>query len=517
MRGMSLSHVSPWVVVAAMLPLLGVGAILVSTSFDEPREVKRLGRNLPVNEGAPDPADISANSSPALSRNPRNLRNLVVANRIDSPRFACALHVSLDGGKTWSQTPLPAPKGERVCYAPDVTFGADGTLYLSFVTLRGRANAPHAVWAARSTDGGRTLSKASKVVGKLAFQVRLAADPARPKRLYMTWLQASEVGLFRFTKPGNPVRVARSDDGGATWSDPVRVSARARERVVAPAPAVGKAGELFVLYLDLGASQLDYAGAHRGRGGPPDSGPWQLVLGESRDGGRTWQDSVAEERLAPAERFVVFTPPFPSLAVDQDSGRVYAGFHDGRSGAPDVWVWSRGARDATWDGPTRVNDTPQGDRTSQYLPTLAVAPDGRLDVLYYDRRLDRRNVQTEVSLQSSQDEGESFSRRVPVSDRSFDSRIGYGAERGLPDLGSRLGLLSTDTRALAVWTDTRGGTKASGKQDLARAVVAFSEQPPRLSEVAKLALRLGGGALALAGLTLLVAQFSNGAIPSLRR
>ncbi|MGH2744800.1 MAG: sialidase family protein [Gammaproteobacteria bacterium] len=514
---MSFPSVPPWVVVAAMLPLLGVGAILVSGSFDEPREVKRLGKNLPVNGGAPDPADISAHNSPALSRNPRNPRNLVVANRIDSPRFACALHVSLDGGRTWSQTPIPAPKRERACYAPDVAFGADGALHLSFVTLRGRANAPNAVWTASSTDGGRTLSKPAKAVGKLAFQVRLAADPARPKRLYMTWLQASEVGLFRFTEPGNPIRVARSDDGGATWSSPVRVSPPSRERVVAPAPAVGRAGELYVLYLDLGAGQLDYAGAHGGRGGPPDRGPWQLVLGESRDGGTTWKESVAEQRLSPPERFVVFTPPFPSIAVDRDSGRIYAGFYDRRSGDPDVWVWSRQEGRTSWDGPTRVNDTPQPDRTSQYLPKLAVAPDGRLDVLYYDRRLDPRNLRTEVSLQYSEDGGESFSRRVPVSDRNFDSRIGYGAERHLPDLGGRLGLLSTESRAFAVWTDTRGGTRASGKQDLARGVVALAEQPPRLSDAAKLALRLGGALLILAGVGLVAARVSRDSLLRSRR
>ena len=32
----------------------------------------------------------------------------------------------------------------------------------------------------------------------------------------------------------------------------------------------------------------------------------------------------------------------------------------------------------------------------------------------------------------------------------------------------------TDSRALAVWGDTRAGTRASSKQDLGRAVVAFS-------------------------------------------
>jgi hypothetical protein len=80
-------------------------------------------------------------------------------------------------------------------------------------------------------------------------------------------------------------------------------------------------------------------------------------------------------------------------------------------------------------------------------------------------------------LQSSTDGARSFSSRVRLTDRSFDSRIGFGAERGMPDLGSRLGLLSDRRRALALWTDTRAGTQASNKQDLARAVVVMSRAP----------------------------------------
>lgn len=117
---------------------------------------------------------------------------------------------------------------ERLCYAPDVAFGADGTLYLSFVTLRGRANAPNAVWLVKSTDKGETFSKPVKVLRKrLPFQVRLATDPSEPKRLYMTWLQASEVGLYRFSEPGNPINAIRSDDGGKTWKAPTQVSSAA--------------------------------------------------------------------------------------------------------------------------------------------------------------------------------------------------------------------------------------------------------------------------------------------------
>ena len=494
------------------LLLMGVGAFALSFAYDEPVETERLGRNVPVNSGAPDPADISANNSPTLVRSPTNPRNLVVANRIDSPRYSCGLHVSSNAGATWSQTPVPAPEGERICYAPDIAFGRDGTLYLSFVTLRGAGNVPNAVWLAESGDGGRSFSKPERVHGKLAFQVRLAADPRELRRLYMTWVQGSEIGIYSFGETGNPIQTMRSDDGGASWERPVQSNSPADERALAPTSAVGPEGNLYVLYLDLGDDRLDYEGAHRGRGGPPYNGHWKLVIARSRDRGMTWTHSNIDERIVPTERIIPFIPPYPSLSVDGDSGRLYAAYEDARLGDSDVWLWTLPRGGARWEGPTRVNDTPERDRTAQYRPKLDVAPDGRLDVLYYDRRADRRNVMNEVSFQSSFDSGESFTNRLLLSNKPFSSRVGFGFERELPDIGSRLGLESTSERALAVWTDTRAGTTETKKQDIAQTVVALSE-PERLSRSAELSLRLGGIGVGLLGI--LAIAFAS--IPGVRR
>jgi len=492
----------PAIVIAVALAAAGIGAIVIASAFDTPHRASSLGANLAINDGAANPLDLSANNSPALVRNPVDANNLVSASRVDAPNYSCALNVSFDGGGRWAQTAIPAPAGEEPkCYAPDVAFASNGTLFLSFVTLKGRANSPNAVWISRSDDGGKTLSTPVKTpLGPRAFQVRLTADPRADGRIFLTWLKAAELGLYALATTGNPIMAIRSDDGGANWTQPTQVSSPARQRVVAPSTVAGSAkGELDVLYLDLGDDVLDYAGGHSGRGGAPYSGAWQLVLSRSTDNGATWKESVVDKAVKPTERFVVFTPPTPSLAVDQGSGRLYAAFQDGRLGDADVWLWSLGLGSSSWSAPVRVNDTPRRDKTAQYLPKLSVAPDGRLDVMYYDRRADRTNVLNEVSLQSSFDDGKTFLARVRVSDRAFSSRIGFGQERGLADLGSRLGLISTNSRAYGVWTDTRGGSLNTGKQDLARGVVAFND-PARLSSAAKGGLWAGAILLILAGI-----------------
>lgn len=489
--------------VGLALVALGAGAWLLAV-FLSAGQAEVVGGNQPVNAGAADLRDIRAHNSPTVVRNPLDATNLVVVNRIDTPSFSCALHASRDGGASWSETDIPFPAGEELperCYAPDAAFAPDGTLHVSFVTLAGRGNEPNAAWMVRSDDGGANLSEPIRVAGELAYQVRLAADPDTPGRLYLAWLQAAAVAPLGFPDTGYPLQVAVSEDGGRSWSPPRRVSHPDRARVLAPTPAVGPDGGLYVAYLDLGEDRLDYSGAHEGLGGPPHPGPWRLVLARSPDGGARWAETVIGE-LTPIERMLAFIPPFPAVAVDPEDGSVHVAFHDARHGDADVWMWTSTDDGARFTEATRVIDLLPGDGTAQYLPQLAVAPGGRLDVVYYDRRADPRNLMTETSLQSSHDGGATFGPRIRLADTAFDSRIGFGSERDLPDLGSRLGLSSTRTGALAVWADTRAGTMASNKQDLSQAMVAFPAGPD-LPEPARTGLRLGGLGLVVAGLGML--------------
>lgn len=225
------------------------------------------------------------------------------------------------------------------------------------------------------------------------------------------------------------------------------------------------------------------------------------MLARSVDRGATWREVEVDGAVVPTQRILVFLPPAPSLAVDPTRGRVYVAFHDGRHGDADVLLWRSTDRGATFSAPVRVNDTPPGDGASQYLPRLALAPGGRLDVAYYDRRRDHADVRNEVSLQSSSDGGRSFGASTRLSTTAFDSRVGFGGEGGA-DLGTRLGLLSGDGEVLALWADTRRGTVRDVRQDIALAAVRVVAPSPWRGRGRLLAVAAAGAGVLLAGAAL---------------
>ena len=453
-----------------------------------------VGKNVLVNK----PGIVEAHNSPSLARDPRAPETVVATHRIDRPNFSAALNRSTNGGRTWQTTALPLPPGSDRPFAPDAAFGPDGTLYVTYVNLEGSGNVPANLWLARSSDGGRSLSRPVRIAGRLAFQSRVVVD--RAGTVHVTWLQAPDVALFRLVGAPSPIVAAQSTDGGRTFSRPVQVSDPNRVRVGAASPVVDSHGRLVVLYEDFKNDRRDFENLP----GPPPSQPFALVVTRPV-GARGFSQGVElENRVVSARRFLVFLPEFPSLAAGPDD-TLYVAWSDGRSGDEDVFLRRSDDGGGTWSPARRVNDNPRRDGTSQYLPRVGVSPDGRVDVVFLDRRRDRKNVMTDATLASSRDDGASF-QNTRLSSRSFDSRVGASPAPQFPvDFGSRLGLVSRDGRSLAAWTDTRLGSADTGRQD----IFAASYDVPR-SAVVLARAGVIAALLVLAGLSALIAATWRG-------
>jgi hypothetical protein len=417
-------------------------------------------------------APLSQNS-PMLEADPTDARFVVNASRIDGPSdFDCLLQVSGDRGHTWLPArPVPQlPPGAEHCYAPEVGFDRAGKLYYLFVGLHGLGNVPMGVFLTSSNDRARTFSPPRLVLGPRNYSVRMAVDRdvGRHGRIHLVWLSATiDPARGGFPATTNPILGAHSDDGGRTFSAPVVVSDPARSRVVAPALALGRNHQVHVAYYDLGDDARDYQGLE----GPTWEGEWSIVAVTSLDGGRSFtRRGVVNSHVVPPERvMLIFTMPPPALAAD-GSGRLYVSWWDARNGDWDVLL-SRSADDGgSWSPAIRVNDDPLANGRNQYMPRLSVAPGGRVDVVFYDRRDDPDNVRNSVYYTHSTDHGRHFTANIRVSSRSFYSDIGtrypIPSASGLVEFGSRIALLARPSSSLTAWTDTRMVPRGEEHQDI---------------------------------------------------
>lgn len=469
----------------AALALAGVAVLAVGLlSWTEGM---RTGANGFVNSDRP---SINAHNSPAVAVDPARPRVLAAANRIDTPETSCAVSRSANGGATWHPLDLPLPPQAPNCYWPDVAFTADGRLLVLYTATGGTFNRPVGLWLQAFDAEGSPDGDVVAIAGEAAFQARLAVQD---DRVLVTWVQAGVASVERplgLAPEPNPIVVAYSTDRGRTFGEPAEVSEPGR-RVVQPSLVTGPGGRVLVGALDLDNDRLDYEAGHDGQGGPPEDGHWEVVTWGSTDGGSTFGPAVVvSDELVIPQRIIVEFAPAPSFARDPSSGRLYATWDAGRGDDRGVFLaWSDDGG-APWSSPARVASRP----SAQFLPAVAVAPDGRVDVVFYDRSGDLDDVMAEVVLATSGDAGASFDT-LTISDRAFDSRIGLGSHQGIPVLSSQLALVADVGSSTAFWADTRHGDPTTNVQDLAVALVDHGRVwSPRWA-----ALVVGAALVALSG------------------
>lgn len=446
------------------------------------------------------------NNSPTLLADPADPDFVVLANRLDAPDFSCTLHVSGDGGRGWAPVNpvLKLPDGAEKCYAPEVAFDRHGVLYYLFVGLAGRGNEPMGAFLTTSEDRGRTFTPPRQVLGPLNFAVRMAIDPTLGDagRIHLVWIKAtSDPPLGGFGPPPNPILAAYSDDGGRSFTKPVQVNDAARERVVAPALALGPDQQVHVAYYDLGDDAVDYQGLE----GPVWEGSWSLVLATSSDGGGRFAEvSVIEAEVVPPERvLLIFTMAPPALAVRED--RICAAWTDGRHGDQDAFSRCSSDGGRRWSTAQRLNDDQVGNGLTQSMPRLAFSPDGRLDAIFNDRRRHPANVLNYVFFTYSTDGGRTWARNVQLTRHASSSLVGQRysnpSARDRVEFGSRLGVLSRGDAAVAAWADTRNSRPDSTGQDVFSTTV---KQLPAPSSTGLQWRVVAGVAIAAVGISVLV-------------
>jgi hypothetical protein len=275
-------------------------------------------------------------------------------------------------------------------------------------------------------------------------------NPSSPffGRLYVSWTQfRGSVSTFF----GEPVRVVFSDDGGKTWS---------KERQLSPAQNIGHGGRqgstvrtgpdgtVYVVWEDSDVN-----------------GPKQVVA-VSHDGGVSFSRPIdiarAHDIQDPIPGANFRDDSFPSLAVDQGTGAVYAAWADLRGGVGRIVVSKSSDQGSTWLSPAVVSPTSDG---YAFFQGLDVAPNGRVDVGYQALKAKATgptaygtgNATIDSFYVTSTTGGATWSASTKVTSVSSDPAA--SAQNGLTRQfwGDYNTLASTNANAFFIYTDGRNG------------------------------------------------------------
>jgi hypothetical protein len=118
-------------------------------------------------------------------------------------------------------------------------------------------------------------------------------------------------------------------------------------------------------------------------------------------------------------------------STNQTRGNVYALCSTGNgSNLCDVTFARSTNGGAAWSAPIRINDP--GPNSYHWFGTLAVAPNGRVDVCWYDTRGNSNNTQSELYYCYSLDGGLTWAPNRAVSS-AFDPSLGYPQQNKIGD------------------------------------------------------------------------------------
>ncbi len=417
---------------------------------------------------------VNAEVEPHLAVDPRDANHLVAAWQQDRWSDGAArgllAAVSFDGGTTWAAS-MPAfcvcAGGTAAAHGdflrasdPWLSFGADGSVYLVAIALTGATFAPgsvNTVAVARSTDGGRSWSAPALLIRDLADHFddkpTVTADPLDARYAYATWDRLARSG-------GGPAYLARSSDGGATW-EPARA-------IYDPGSGAQTIGNLVRVLPDGTLVNL----ATRLTGDENTVSDSALEVVRSHDHGATWSAPV---RVAAYQPLGVRDPatgqpirdgvPVAQMAVAPD-GTLVVAWQDGRfTGLRDAIALSRSLDGGlTWSAPVRVN---ADAAVAAFTPQVHVAGDGTIGVSYFDLRPDTADPATllvEHWLARSVD-GVTWTETLVAG--PFDLLVAPRAS-GAPFLGDYTGLGAAGSTFLPLYARTTGTAADRTNVHLAR-------------------------------------------------
>jgi hypothetical protein len=437
-----------------------LGLALGNVRAAAPKTLAGRGREVLVNR---QPEKVRQHYDQTLAVNPKNPNNYVVTSSqtVDS---TCFIHSSFNGGKSWKTNQIELLEGAKTCGITSTAFAKDGTLYVAYNATE--ADDVRRLVIARSSNGGRSFDLHESTGLKSSYATGVGVDNSggpRDGTVYVAYIASGG-------PPDRVTKVISSTDRAKSFSSPTTLS-KINEQVVGRIQLeMGPKGEVYVAYMDFTEAFPVIAAFFVGAGADdsPDAAPFSIHVAASQDG-ETFTSTEVDNQVGPGLIANVQTViPFPVVAADaRDGKKVHLVVTDRRRGGDwDLYYYNSTDGGITWSDPQRLTDDPCEPRRDQVMPWIEFAPNGRLDVVWLDRREDEDNVFGRPYITSSFDGGKTWTPNRPLSKKTFNMGIGSQGFGQSTYLGDRLALHSTNSGGFLVWPDTRSGTDVTGTHDL---------------------------------------------------
>lgn len=412
---------------------------------------------------------------PQVAIDPADPQTLVLADG-NYRSGGCYVWASQDGGLTWSQSSNLLPPSLDYCLIrPDTepqvapAFAPDGsTLYVAMdgsAISTGGQHGPVSELIAKSTDLGAThstvyvnhaqdLTANGNSAPAEDRSATIAIDPTDTSRIY--------VGTERNVDRGHGVSdsdipeaalVSVSSDGGTTWKT-VDINAKAS----GPRPYGA-----YTPVVQVGSDGTVYAVAEE-QPNPSSSGSaFGQYLYTSTDHGSSWS----------VRRIVAPQPSAdePAFAIDRGSNTMYVAWdQQTHASNPTQNIFLTISRDGgkTWSNAQSVVDASIATKSDRYFPGISVAPNGRVDVAWYDFRNDPFNPSgtseqfADVYYMYSTDNGHTWATPIRITTTSIDENLGVT----FPDFAVETTAIASSNDAVSLaWPQPAASESGSQAED----------------------------------------------------
>lgn len=366
--------------------------------------VNALGQNIP-NDAA---------NEPSIVVDPKNPIRMAIGWRqfdsISSNFREAGFAYSFDGGRSWKAGTI-----ENGIFHSDPVLEADSNGNYYYLALESSNNWTCFVF--RSLDKGKTWpTKFNARGGDKSWFVIDKTGGQGNNHIYESWQTCC--GPYANTP------FTRSTSGGVSFMTPIDMPP---VRPIIGTQAVAANGDLYIAGISdftgnfafvkstnaknpvvtptFTGKEINLGGSFPGIGGPPN---------EAGLLGQVWVD--IDRSSGPFAGYVYILCSVDPPGVDP----------------LDVYIARSKDGGNTWDPPVRVNNDAQTAGGWQWFGTLAVAPNGRVDVVWNDTRESQSPTVSRVFYAFSTDGGQTFQGNTPLTP-SWNSTVGWPQQNKIGD------------------------------------------------------------------------------------